>query len=174
MLKITIKDKTTGLQKELMIKKTLSGDYMLTEHPDLDIVVMPSKYKILAMAKEDQSDQVYNIQEKLFNYMVKRGIVLPDSVTSGNVYGSLQGAYPQQSPGGEDVLQVVVMNLANFIEDERPIVASEKEFEEKMEKALLEPSVEDSTELGEVPQEEFKGSISRYGFPTRGIYRYNY
>ncbi len=43
-----------------------------------------------------------------------------------------------------------------------------------MEKALLQPSVGDSTELGEVPQEPFKGSIPKYGFPTRGIYRYNY
>lgn len=174
MIRITIKDKKTGLQKEIAIKKTLSGDFILNEHPDIDVIVMPQKFKILALAKEDQSDHVYNIQEKLFNYMVKKGVVLPESIVCGNVYGSLQGTYPQQSPGGEDVLQVVVYNLANFIEDERPIIDREKEYEDKMEKALLEPSVEDSTELGEVPQEEFKGSIPKYGFPTRGIYRYNY
>jgi len=174
MLKITIKDKKTGIQKEVNIKRTLSGDYLLQEHPDLDVIVMPSKFKVLVLPKDDQTDHVYNLQEKLFNYMVKKGVVLPESITCGNIYGSLQGAYPQQPPGGEDPLQVVVYNLANFIEDERPIVASEKEFEDRMEKALLEPSVEDSTELGEVPQKEFKGSIPIYGFPTRGIYRYNY
>ena len=43
-----------------------------------------------------------------------------------------------------------------------------------LEKELLQPEEEESTELGEVPQEKFKGSIPRYGFPTRGIYRYNY
>ncbi len=153
MITISIKDKQTGIQKEIAIKKTLSGDFLLQEHPDIDIIVMPQKFKILALAKEDQTDQVYNLQEKLFNYMVKKGVVLPESVISGNVYGSLQGSFPEQSPGGEDVLQVVIYNLANFIEDERPLVAMEKEFEDRMEKALLEPSV---------------------GFPTRGIYRYNY
>lgn len=174
MIKVTIKDKNTGLQKEVQISKTLSGDFLMREHPELDIVIMPSKFKILALPKHEQSDHVYDHQERLFNYMVKKGVVLPESITSGNVYGSLQGIYPQQSPGGEDVVQVVVYNLANFIEDEMPIVDKEKEYEDRMEKALLEPETKDSTELGEVPQEPFKGSIPKYGFPTRGIYRYNY
>ena len=124
MISITVKDKNSGVQKQINIKKSLNGDFLLQEHPDLDIVVIPSKFKVLVLPKEEQSDYVYNLQEKLFNYMVKKGIVLPESVTCGNVYGSLQGAFPQQSPGGEDVLQVVIYNLANFIEDERPIVAS--------------------------------------------------
>ncbi len=174
MLRISIKDKKTGLQKELMIKRTLSGDYLLHEHPEIDVIVLPQKFKVLVLPKDEQTDKVYSLQEKLFNYMVKKGVILPESVTAGNVYGSLQGSYPQKSPGGEDVLQVVVYNVANFIEDEMPILNKEKEFEEDYEKSLLEPDLEDSTELGEVPQEEFKGSIPKYGFPTRGIYRYNY
>ncbi len=174
MIRVTIKDKKTGLQKEVQISKTLSGDFLMRQHPEIDVIVMPQKFKLLVLPKEQQTDHVYNIQEKLFNYLVKKGVVLPESVTSGNVFGSLQGNYPQQSAGGEDVTQVVVYNLANFIEDELPIVDLEKEFEDKMEKALLQPNVKDSTELGEIPQEPFKGSIPKYGFPTRGIYRYNY
>jgi hypothetical protein len=174
MIRVTIKDKKTGLQKEVQISKTLSGDFLMRHHPDVDVIVMPEKFKLLVLPKDEQSDHVYNIQEKLFNYLVKRGVVIPDSVTSGNVYGSLQGSFPQQSPGGEDVTQVVVYNLANFIEEELPIADREKEFEDNMEKALLKPDTEGSTELGEVPQEPFKGSIPKYGFPTRGIYRYNY
>lgn len=174
MVKITIKDKKTGFQKEVAIKRTLSGDFILNEHPDLDIIVLPQKFKILALPKEDQSNHVYYLQDKLFNFLSKKGVILPESIVSGNIYGSLEAKYPEESPGGEDVFQVVVYNIANFIEDERPIVASEKDFEDNMEKNLLEPSVEDSTELEEVPHEEFKGSIPKYGFPTRGIYRYNY
>lgn len=174
MLRITIKDKKTGLQKEVKISKTLSGDLLMREHPDIDVIVMPEKFKVLVLPKNEQSDHVYNIQEKLFDYMIKKGVVTPDSVSSGNIYGSLQGAYPQSSPGGEDVTQVVIYNLATFIEDEMPIIDQEKEFEDRMEKSLLQPAPEESTELGEVPQEPFKGSIPKYGFPTRGIYRYNY
>jgi hypothetical protein len=174
MIKISIKDKQTGVSKEVAISKTLSGDYMLREHPDLDIIVMPQKNKVLALPKEEQSDFIYTLQNKLFKHMVKKGVILPESIQAGNVYGSLQGLYTAQPPDGQDPLQVVVYTIANFIEDERPIFTYEKEFEDAMEKELLRPDIEDSTELGEVPQEPFKGSIPKYGFPTRGIYRYNY
>jgi hypothetical protein len=174
MIKVTIKDKETGIQKEVKISRTLSGDYMLNEHPDFDAIVMPEKSKILVLPKDLQSSHVYSMQDKLLKYMVKKGVILPESVMAGNVFGSLQGSYVQTPPGGENPSQVVIYTIANFIEDERPIIAQEKEFEDRMERELFNPSIEDSTELGEVPQEPFKGSIPKYGFPTRGIYRYNY
>ena len=174
MLKVIINDKETGIQKEVQISRTLSGDYLLKEHPNIDSVVMPQKNKILVLPKEEVNDYVYSIQDKLMTYLTKRGVLLPESIIGGNIYGSLQGSYTAQPPGGENPVQVVTLNIANFIEDERPIFKREKEFEDAMEKDLLKPNVKDSTELGEVPQEPFKGSIPKYGFPTRGIYRYNY
>lgn len=174
MLKITIKDKETGIDKDIQISRTLGGDYLLREHPDLDIIVMPGKSKVLVMAKEDQSDYTYIIQEKLFDYMVKSGVILPETVIAGNVYGSLQGNFVPKPPGGENPLQVVIYSLANFIEKERPAILKDKELERDWEKSLLKPDTKDSTELGEVPAEEFKGSIPIYGYPTRGVYRYNY
>jgi hypothetical protein len=174
MFKVVINDKQTGIQKEIQIARTLSGDYILKEHPSIDIIVMPEKSKVLVLPKEEQSDHIYHIQDKLMTFLTRRGVILPESVIAGNVYGSLQGSFVQQPPGGENPVQVVTLNIANFIEDERPIYTYEKEFEDAMERELLKPSVEDSTELGEVPQEPFKGSIPKYGFPTRGIYRYNY
>ena len=173
MFTITIKG-SSGEQRQINIRKTLSGDLMLREHPEIDILVIPSKQKVLVLPKDEQSEHIYVLQERLFKYMVQKGVVLPESVISGNVYGSLQGGYVKDPPGGEDAVQVVVYTLANFIEDEMPRYRAEKSFEDEMEKNLLQPKVQDSTELGEVPQETFKGSIPKYGFPTRGIYRYNY
>jgi hypothetical protein len=174
MIKVTIKDKQTGIKKEVQMSRTLNGDYVLKEHPDIDIVVMPQKNKLLALPKDDYDERVYSIQDKFFKFMNKKGVIIPESVNGGSIYGSLQAGYNPTPPGGENSLQVVIFNAANFIEQERPLVAYEKEFEDTMEKELLKPSVQDSTELGEVPQEPFKGSIPKYGFPTRGIYRYNY
>lgn len=174
MLKIFIKDKISGIQKEVKMSRTLSGEYVLNEHPHFDIVVMPQKNKIITLAKEEVSDYVYKAQDNFIKFMSKKGVILPESITGGNVYGSLQASYAAQPPGGENPLQVVIFNAATYLEQERPIIRQEKEFEDNMEKELLQPSVEDSTELGEVPQEPFKGSIPKYGFPTRGIYRYNY
>jgi hypothetical protein len=173
MIKVTIKDKA-GIEKEVNIRKTLSGDFMLREHPEIDIIVMPEKSKVLVLPKNEQTDSIYKLQERLFKYMIQKGIILPESVFSGNVYGSLQGNYSKEAPEGVDSLQVVVYNLANFIEEERPAFEYEQAYEDAMEKELLKPDVEDSTELGEVPQEPYKGSVPKYGFPTRGIYRYNY
>lgn len=174
MIKVVIKSKM-GEDKEVNIRKTLSGDLMLREHPEIDIIVIPEKNKVLVLPKDEQTDHIYKLQEKLFKYMVQKGVILPESVFSGNVYGSLQGNYPKETNlDGIDPLQVVVYTLANFIEEERPAFEYEQAYEDAMEKELLKPDVEDSTELGEVPQEPFKGSVPKYGFPTRGIYRYNY
>lgn len=174
MIVVKITDKDTGIKKELKIAKTLSGDYMLREHPEVDIVVIPTKQKILLLPKNQQSEYVYHTQEEIFNHLVGRGVISPDTITGGNIFGALQAVYPQQATGGEDPLQVVIYNLADYIEQQRPTIAYQKAYEDELEKALLEPDTEDSTEIGEIPQEPSKGSIPKYGFPTRGIYRYNY
>jgi hypothetical protein len=174
MINIVVKG-PSGIEKEVNIRKTLAGHFLMREHPEIDIIIIPEKNKVLVLPKEEQTDHIYKLQERLFNYLVKKGIILPESVFSGNVYGSLQGNYPTSTPlEGVDPLQVTIFNLATFIEEERPAFEYEKAYEDAMEKELLIPDAEDSTELGEVPQEEFKGSIPKYGFPTRGIYRYNY
>jgi hypothetical protein len=173
MITLIIKP-SDGLEKKVNIRKTLSGDFLMREHPEIDIIIMNEKGKVLVLPKDEQSDSVYNLQERLFRYMVQRGVILPESVNAGNVYGSLEGKFSTQPPGGENASQVVIYNLANFIEEEMPKYNAEKNFEDKMEKALLKPDMENSTELGEVPQGVQKGSIPKYGFPTRGIYRYNY
>lgn len=174
MLKITINDKLTGETKELNIKRTLSGDYMLREHPEIDIMVLPEKNKVLVVPKDMQTEPVYRLQDDLFKYLVSKGVILPDTVVGGNIYGSLEGQYIPQPPGGENPVQAVVYSLANFIEDQRPAYTYHQEYEKQREKELLNPDEEDATELGEVPQEPFKGSVPKYGFPSRGIYRYNY
>jgi hypothetical protein len=174
MLKISIKDKFTGMKKEIQMTRTLNGDYVLKEHPEIDIIVMPAKNKILTLPKEDFSDNTYPAQDSFFNYMNKKGVIVPDSIKNSNIYNSLEAGYIPQPPGGENPLQVIIFNAASYIEDQRPSLEYEKAFQDTMEKELLKPSIEDSTELGEIPQEPFKGSIPKYGFPTRGIYRYNY
>ena len=82
MIKVTIKGKS-GEEKEVNIRKTLSGDLMLREHPEIDIIVMPEKAKVLVLPKDEQTDHIYKLQEKLFKYMIQKGVILPESVFSG-------------------------------------------------------------------------------------------
>ena len=52
-----------------------------------------------------------------------------------------------------------VFVLDKFIKDERPYFEHIEEFEKAVDDFLTEPTPEDSTALGEVPQEPVKGSI---------------
>jgi hypothetical protein len=175
MIKVVIKDSINkGEMKEVQIERTLAGDYILTEHPEIDVVVMPEKTKVVVLPKTDQTDYVYKIQDRLLTYLTKRGVLDLGSIKAGTIHGALEGTYPKEPPEGENPLQVVVFNVAQFIEDQRPIYTFHQEYEQELEKQLTMPDREESTELGEIPQDTFKGSIPKTGFPTRGIYRYNY
>ncbi len=98
MINITITT-NEGVKKQINIRKTLSGDYILREHPEIDIFVIPTKQKVLALPKDEQTDNVYSLQERLFDYLSKKGVVLPETVIGGNIYGSLQAGYAAQPPG---------------------------------------------------------------------------
>jgi len=174
MVNISINDKETGLKRKLKIKKTMSGDFILDEHPDLDIVVMPEKTKILLLSKNDNMDMTYRLQDKIFKHLGNKDVISPDTVKGGNVFGSLEGMFPKDTVDGQPGTLVVLYTLGQYLEDQRPVFKAMAQHKKDLEDSLLNPDVENSTELGEVPQETFKGSIPKYGFPTRGIYRYNY
>ena len=74
----------------LNARKTLSGDIVVRDHPDIDIVLMVEKKKILAFPKEDLTNEVYQTQDKLFNFLIKKGIVSHESVQGGNLHGSME------------------------------------------------------------------------------------
>ena len=41
-----------GIKVRLDIRKALGGDLIISDHPDIDIVIMPGKNKILALPKK--------------------------------------------------------------------------------------------------------------------------
>jgi Ni,Fe-hydrogenase maturation factor len=154
---------------EMVLRKTLSGDYAIFDHADLDIVVQPEKKQILAFPKNEMSDDVYAAQDRLFDFLNRKGVLIIDSVQSGNVYGSMQAVYPEAKNGSNET-QVVIYSIGRFIEEEKPYYAHEEALEDEMTAQITEPSREDSTELGEVPQEVQKGTVPK--FPAiRSYYR---
>jgi hypothetical protein len=119
---------------------------------------MPGKRKILAMPKHEMSDEVYGAQDRLFTYLRKKGVITEDSVHSGNVYGSMQAKYPETEVGG-DADQIVLFSIGKFLEDEKPYYAHDIALEAELTSRMTEPEEPDKTELGDVPQEEEKGSV---------------
>jgi hypothetical protein len=148
----------TNTKLKLQARKALDGSIIVTDHPDIDIVIMPEKMKIVAFAKKSMDDSVYATQSRLFEYLFHRGVVSQESIKGGNVYSSLEGTIlspKDKMPIDETALFVV----GKFLEEERPSFMYEKAVEEQEEERLLEPDAEDSTELGEIPHAAEKGSI---------------
>lgn len=146
---------------EMILRKTLDGNFAIYDHFDMDIVIEPEKKQILTLPKNEMSDDVYAAQDRLFDFLRKKGTIITDSVQSGFVYGSMQGSYPD-SKIGADATEVVLYTIGKFLEEEKPYYAHEDALEDAMLEAELNPSDEDSTELGEVPQEKEKGTVPKY------------
>ena len=155
---------------ELQIRRTANGDYFISDHADIDIIVMKSKNKVLAIAKDIMSEMVYGAEDRLFSFLIKKGLVSTDSVQGGSVYGSMEG---QLLPSDElNVINMTILNIAKYIDEERPYFEFVEKFDEMETEYFTEPDEEESTELGEVPQEVEKGTI-RPGY-TYGPYWQSY
>jgi len=165
-------EKPIQASMSLNARKSLDGNIMIFDHEEIDIVVMPSKNKVVAFPKDLMSDTVYEAQDRLFFYLVKNGVVTPDSVRGGNVYGSLEGAVATPLEESIDQSQVAVFSIGKFILEEEPFFKTYKDYEEDVEDGLTNPDEEESTELGDVSHAEMQGSL-RPGF-LRGAYGLNY
>ena len=155
---------------KLNISKTANGDYYIKDHSDIDIVVMVEKNKVLALSKDLMSEMVYGAQDRLFGYLTEKGLVDPATVQGGSVYGSMEGML---LPSDElNVPNMTILNISEWIDSERPYFEFVEKFEEMEVEHFVDPDEKESTELGEVPHEETKGTL-RPGY-TYGPYWQSY
>jgi hypothetical protein len=156
----------------LKARRTLDGSVMIFDHEDIDIVLSGDGTKCISFPKHKLSDKVYQAQDRMFEYLIKRGIIENASVRGGNVHGSLEGKISESKIPGVDALQACLYILSEYLNQERPYFKSAAEFEDDRLDYLLNPSDENSTELGDVAQSNRKGSmhpgIRPFGF------QYNY
>lgn len=139
----------SSIKAKLNIRKTLDGNFIISDHEDIDIVLIPEKAKVITFNKEEMSDKVYDTQDRLFKYLSRKGVIKFDSIRSGNVYGSLEGIIPESD--SINSLDAALLVIARWLEDEKPYYMYKKAMEEEEEERLLEPGMMDSTELGEIP-----------------------
>jgi len=106
----------------------------------------------------------------LFSFLIKKGLVSPETVQGGSVYGSMEGQL--LSSDELNVVNMTILNISKYIDEERPYFEFMEKFDEMETDYFTEPDEEDSTELGEVPQGPEKGAI-RPGY-TSGPYWQSY
>ena len=167
-LKVTIgepEEAKPNIQFNLKVRKTLGGDYIITDHPQIDIVYSPEKKKITSFTKERIDNCGYASHDSLYDYLYKHGIINLDSVVGGNIYASFEASLLEPKIDVEDVVPLVLLNISKWIDQDRGKYDFVEHFKELESEEILYPDKEDSTELGEVPQSYEKGSLSR--IPSR-------
>ena len=157
---------------EMDIRKSLSGDLMIFDHGDIDIVLSPANNKVSVYPKEVISDYVYGAQNRFFTFLRKRGVILPESIQAGSFFGCFEATMETPKSPNDSASKLALVNISNFITEERPYFEATEAIISMTDDEFIEPDNEDSTELGEVPQATKQGSI-RKGF-VRDPYAMNY
>lgn len=155
---------------KLNARKTLDGNIMVYDHPNIDIVIVPTKNKIISMPKKSYYHDTYPVQKRFFDFLESRGATVLGSTRGGVVYNSLETYYPTNEE--LDVLQVILLLTKKFLDEETENSMTEREYEEEVEQLYTNPDDDDSTELGEVPQAKKKGAIDPNYKPYNLLYRF--
>jgi len=144
----------------LDIRRTLDNNYIVYDHPLFDIIVNPDKKKIMTFVKRKSKTSAYPHQDAFFDYLKRRGVILPDTVKGGNIYGSLEATYPANKK--IDVVKTVLLNIFMFFREELPHLKGALDYDFETDKMLVDPDAQDSTEFGEVPQQKKKGTMDPF------------
>jgi len=163
---------------DLKMRKTLDGSFVVFDHPEIDIVIMPQMLKVVSFPKEEMGDHIYATQSRLFDFLSKKGVIVFDSVQGGNLYGSLEANIPPPANPEVDPIEVIIYVVAKFIEEEQPFYDREEKYKDNVDDWLLEPDDEHSTDLDWAEkthqprkgvQNRWPGSTAAYGLT--GMYR---
>lgn len=152
----------------LKARRTLNGNIMIFDHEDIDIVLSLENKKCITFPKDQMNDKVYDAQDRMFKYLSKRGVVEFSSVKGGNIHGSMEAMILESKIPGVDGTQAVLYIISEYLNMERPFFRNAEEIEDEKLDRMLDPGPEHSTDLGDVPQSDKKGSmhpgIRPYGF----------
>ena len=158
---------------KLMTRSAVNGDIMIFDHKDIDIVLKQDGGKILTFAKETISDYTYGAEARLMEFMRKKGVLEYDSIQGGNIYGSLEGQLMKSED--VEVNKVALKVISEWMITEESYLKGTTAYDDMEDEHLLSPDGEYSTELGEVPAEEQKGSILQHNLFAPYLYgRYTY
>tara|TARA_R110000824_G_scaffold401100_1_gene610668 strand:- start:655 stop:1218 length:564 start_codon:yes stop_codon:yes gene_type:complete len=144
----------------LEVRKTLDGKIMILDHMHLDIILDTAQSKITTFPKEELTDEIYGFQSKYFKFLTQAGVILPESIQAGNVFGSLEALFPEAVDEGVSSTQIVLLSTKKFLDTQTPALEAQEFIENEIDDYLVDPNPADSTELGEVPEEPKKGSIT--------------
>lgn len=154
-------------------RKAINGDLLIFDHDLIDIVVSKEKSRISTFPKKTVTEEAYSTQESLLQKLSRLGIVDRGSIRSGSVHSSLEGQILESADEEISAFQITLLEIFNFLGEEEPNMRSREMYKDKLQDFFLDPEDEDSTELGEVPHKEKKGSLDHQVRPYGYQYMYS-
>ena len=124
---------------ELKARRTIDGNILILDHEDLDIVLMTEKNKCVTFPKTKMSDKVYSAQDRMFEFMAKKGIINRATIRGGNVFGALEAEMSESKVPGIDRNQAFLYVIHEYITGEKPYFKTSDEYDEDRLDAMLRP-----------------------------------
>lgn len=166
-LDIKIVDKVSGdLQtqerKKIKIVKTLGGNFIISDHPEIDFLVIPADARVVVYPKKTSNSRTYAIQDKFFKFLIDSGVVSPESIIGGDTFNSIEAIAEQPIEESISAVQVLLFMIAKFIENETPSFMGYS-WEELVKDRYTNPSEEESTELDSIPlPDQKRNSVANF------------
>ena len=158
---------------ELVARRALNGDIMIMDHDLVDIVISPSRKKVTTFPKKLMEREIYPAQDRFYKFMRKKGVIDPSTIQGGNVFSSMEAKIYDSVLEGVDSVQSAIFVTSLFLEEEKPDIMARKHLDHDLMTHMLDPDEEDSTELGEVPHSDRKGSMDHRTRPYGDQYMYS-
>ena len=158
---------------DLVARRALNGDIMIMDHDLVDIVISPSKKKITTFPKKLMEREIYPAQDRFYKFLRKKGVIDPSTVQGGNVFSSMEAKIYDSVLEGVDSVQSAIFATSLFLEEEKPDILARQHLDHDLMTHMLDPDEEHSTELGEVPHSDTKGSLDHRVRPYGYQYMYS-
>ena len=104
----------------LKARRTLDGNIMIFDHEDIDIFLSIEDKRCLTFPKGTMNDKAYQAQDRVFEYLAKRGIVDKSSVRGSNIHGALEAKLLESKVPGVDPLQACLYAISEYLNEEKP------------------------------------------------------
>lgn len=147
---------------KLNMRKTLSNNLLVKDHPEFYITISEKNKKIVTFPKKDIDEFTYDHQKEFFDSLIDKGVIEPESIQGSIIYNGLEGKYVDNYETNS--INQVLLAIYDFMVDFKLKHAKYLKYEEDYREYILNPDDEDTTELGEVPAEDQKGSIPKHPF----------
>ena len=133
----------------LTATKTLAGNILISDHDKMNIVVDPSKMKVVTIPKPYAGEGIYDYQRDLLDSLFRGGVVEFNTIQGGANFGVMEGNI---SPNEKvDPIQVTLLEIEKFIKKQQSSEMLARDYDKHIEDRFTDPTDEDSTAYGEIP-----------------------